>query len=80
MYKLVVSISLFLLSSTASAATDSYRWLHVTIETPWFIFLFLLPMVLLPVIVMAVLYWKYINKKPDGIKVNSDGEVVDENK
>jgi len=42
----------------------------VTIETPWFIFLFLLPMVLLPAIVMAILYWRYVNKKPDGIVVD----------
>ncbi len=51
------------LSGNAFAATDSYRWLHVTIETPWAIFIFLLPMVLLPAILMAFLYWKYSGKK-----------------
>ncbi len=40
-------------------AADSYRWLHVTIETPWAIFLFLLPMVLVPVVLMAILYWRF---------------------
>lgn len=47
------------LPNQALAAADSYRWLHVTIDTPWSIFLFLLPMVLLPAILMAILYWKY---------------------
>ena len=54
-------LSLFTLS--ANAATDSYRWLHVTIDTPWAIFVFLLPMVLLPAILMAILYWKFSGKK-----------------
>ncbi len=40
-------------------AADSYRWLHVTIDTPWAIFIFLLPMVLIPIVLMAILYWKY---------------------
>jgi hypothetical protein len=55
-------------SSPVYAATDSYRWLHVTIDTPWAIFIFLLPMVLLPAIVMAILYWKFAGKKPEPTK------------
>lgn len=51
--------SILLLVPTASFAADSYRWLHVTIETPWVIFLVLLPMVLIPAILMAILYWKF---------------------
>ncbi|MDH5256385.1 MAG: hypothetical protein OEX07_00190 [Gammaproteobacteria bacterium] len=51
------------LSNNVMAATDSYRWLHVTIDTPWAIFLFLLPMVLLPAILMAILYWRFSGKK-----------------
>jgi hypothetical protein len=47
------------LPNQSFAAADSYRWLHVTIDTPWSIFLFLLPMVLLPAILMAILYWRY---------------------
>jgi len=54
----------FLFTSSAYAdATDSYRWLHVTIETPWAIFVFLLPMVLAPAILMAILYWRFAFKK-----------------
>lgn len=49
----------------AAAAVDSYRYLHVTIETPWMIFLGLLFAVLVPFIVMAVLYWRYAGRKPD---------------
>lgn len=54
-----------LISEPLLAATDSYRWLHVTIDTPWAIFIFLLPMVLLPAILMVFLYWKYAGKKTD---------------
>ena len=45
------------------AAADSYRYLHVTIETPWMIFLFLLPIVLSPFILMAILYWRYAGRR-----------------
>ena len=37
---------------------DTYRYLHVTIETPWVIFVFLLFAVLMPFILMAILYWR----------------------
>lgn len=40
-------------------AVDSYRYLHVTPETPWYIFLFLLPIVVSPFILMAILYWYF---------------------
>ena len=46
-------------------ALDSYRFLHVTIETPWFIFLFLLPIVMSPFILMAILYWRFAGRKAD---------------
>lgn len=63
MVKLIVLLILSVYSLDAFAATDSYRWLHVTIETPWFIFIFLLPMVLLPAILMAIMYWRFAGKK-----------------
>ncbi len=47
------------------AAVDSYRYLHVTIDTPWSIFLVLLPMVLAPLVLMAVLVWRYAERKAD---------------
>ena len=44
-------------------AVDSYRYLHVTIDTPWSIFLFLLPIVLSPFILMAILYWRFAGRR-----------------
>lgn len=54
-----------LLLSQMAMALDSYRYMHVTIETPWMIFLFLLPAVLAPFILMAVLYWRFARRNPD---------------
>ena len=45
------------------AAADSYRFLHVTIETPWAIFIFLLGFILIPFVLMAALYWYFAYKK-----------------
>ena len=50
-------------AEAANAAVDSYRYLHVTIETPWFIFLVLLPMVLAPLVLMGVLVWRYAERR-----------------
>lgn len=58
-YLLLISVAFF---PGMSMAADSYRWLHVTIDTPWAIFIFLLPMVLIPVVLMAILYWRYAGK------------------
>ena len=68
-------IALVLLStlSLSAQAVDSYRYLHVTIETPWMIFLFLLPIVLSPFILMAILYWRFAGRKEDE-KLNSDDD------
>lgn len=38
-------------------AFDSYRYLHVTIDTIWYIFVFLLLVLMVPFILMAALYW-----------------------
>jgi len=46
-------------------AADSYRWLRVSPETPWYIFVFLLPMVLIPIVIMAILYWRYAGKSEE---------------
>jgi hypothetical protein len=52
------------MSTETSFAVDSYRYAHVTIETPWMIFLFLLAIVLLPFILSAILYWYFATKNP----------------
>lgn len=46
-----------------SVMADSYRYMHVTIDTPWMIFLFLLVIVLMPFILMAILYWHNAMRK-----------------
>lgn len=51
-------VSLLLLLCSPMAAADSYRYMHVTIDTPWAIFIFLTFTILLPFIVMAILYWR----------------------
>lgn len=45
------------LALSANAAVDSQRFLHVTIATPWYLFIFLLGGVLTPFILMAALAW-----------------------
>jgi uncharacterized membrane protein YadS len=56
--------------SSAQAAVDSYRFAHVTIATPWYIFIFLLMGVFAPFVLMAVLAWRNAIRK-------SDREVAD---
>jgi len=60
-----IGAALLVLVASPAWALDSYRYLHVTIDTPWAIFLFLLPIVLSPFILMAVLYWRFAGRKPD---------------
>jgi len=60
-----------MISLSARAAVDSYRFLHVTIATPWYIFLFLLVGVFSPFILMAVLMWHNAIRK-SGRDDNSD--------
>lgn len=52
------ALSAALLPSPAFSAVDSYRFMHVTISTPWYIFLFLLMGVFAPFILMMVLAWR----------------------
>lgn len=49
---------LWLFAPGAAYALDSYRYLHVTIDTLWYIFLFLVPGVLAPIGIAAWLYWR----------------------
>ena len=57
-----LSILLFLANNTVWA-TDSYRYMHVSIDTPWAIFVFLLFIVLFPFVLSAILYWYFTIKK-----------------
>lgn len=58
-------IILLLLPTSVWAAVDSYSFLHVTIETPWAIFIFLLFFVMSPFVLLAILYWHGLMRKPD---------------
>lgn len=60
-----IAAGLLLLLPSAVWAADSYRWFHVTIETPWAIFIFLLPMVLTPLVLMVILYWRFALRPTD---------------
>jgi hypothetical protein len=54
--------ALLSLHASTAFAIDSYRYLHVSIETPWVIFLFLLAAVFVPFILMVVLMWRQMHK------------------
>ena len=59
-----VVFALMALHANTSLAVDSYRYLHVSIETPWMIFLFLLVAVFVPWILILVLMWWRPGHKP----------------
>ena len=52
-----------LFQARASYAIDSYRYLHVSLGTIWYIFIGLMIVILLPFVLMAYLSWYYSNKK-----------------
>ncbi len=64
---------LLVLVSEGAWALDSYRYLRVTIDTPWMIFLVLAVVVLLPFIILMVLYWYYAAKKPSPEEAGETG-------
>lgn len=49
--------------SSAQASVDSYRFAHVTIATPWYIFIFLLMGVFAPFVLMVILAWRNAARK-----------------
>ncbi len=58
-------LALMLSHADTGFAIDSYRYLHVSIETPWMIFLFLLAAVFAPFVLMVALMWRRPKHKPD---------------
>ncbi len=62
MWRLITALIMTSMAGPA-LAVDSYRFIHVTIETPWMIFLFLLCIVLFPFVLTAILHWHFANKK-----------------
>jgi len=58
-----ITFTLMLLHADPGVALDSYRYLHVSIATPWMIFLFLLGAVFVPfVLMLALMWWRPMNK------------------
>lgn len=63
MNRTLLLIMALLLAPLNAYALDSYRFLHVTIETPWLIFMGLLVVIMFPFILTAILHWYYAVKK-----------------
>jgi uncharacterized membrane protein YadS len=61
----MAAIYLALFWADSCYAMDSYRYLHVTIDTPWFIFIFLLMAVLAPFVLMGLLVWRYAERRAE---------------
>jgi len=59
-------------ASSAQAQVDSYRFIHVTIATPWYIFIFLMMGVFVPFVLMAVLAWKNATRKSERDAADSE--------
>jgi len=68
----VVLMMLGLLSAGNAWAVDSYRFLHVTIETPWMIFVFLFFLVFAPMILSAILHWRNATRRDKEEKDQDD--------
>ncbi|MBY0577658.1 MAG: hypothetical protein K2P57_01280 [Burkholderiales bacterium] len=58
-----LSMLLVLLQSRASFALDSYRYMHVSFNTIWYIFIGLMLVILFPFFLMAYLAWYYSGRK-----------------
>jgi hypothetical protein len=65
MGKAALLLNMLWAGAARAEAVDSYHYLHVTINTPWTIFLVLVPMVLAPLILMGVLVWRYTERKKE---------------
>ena len=65
LFRLFLALFSLVVASSAQAQVDSYRFMHVTIETPWYIFIFLLMGVFVPFVLMAVLAWKNTTRKSE---------------
>jgi hypothetical protein len=65
------ALALALAAGGAQASVNSYRFLHVTIDTPWHIFLFLMMGVFAPFILMVVLMWRNSIRKRELAKAQA---------
>ena len=56
-------LMMVLLQSRAVFALDSYRYMHVSLNTIWYIFIGLMVVILFPFALMAYLAWYYSSRK-----------------
>lgn len=81
-FKLLGIITLFFSYTANVIAADSYRYMHVSIDTPWAIFVFLLFIILFPFVLSAILYWYFTfkkNKQEVQEKASAETTVEEEN-
>jgi len=78
---IILVLTVFVMQPSHVLASDSYRYLHVSIDTPWAIFVFLLFIVLFPFVLSAILYWYFtIKKNKESEKNKTDSESsIEEN-
>jgi len=71
---------LVLFWSSEAEAVDSYRYLHVTIDTPWMIFIFLFFLVFAPMILAALLHLRNALRRDrddeDGVEDSRGGSSI----
>jgi len=68
---------LSMLLAMPAYAVDSYRYLHVSIDTPWAIFVFLFFLVFAPMVLAIILYWRHALKKDDEDDEDNDEHAKD---
>ncbi len=62
----MLALFMMLVATTAQAATlDSYRFFHVSLQTVWWIGIGIFVLVMVPLVVAAVLYWRYAGKRDE---------------
>ncbi len=61
---LLAALALPFAGGAAWATTlDSYRFFHVSLQTVWWIGIGIFVFVMMPLVVAAVLYWRYAGRK-----------------
>jgi len=76
-WRMMQLTGLLLISVSNAWAVDSYRFLHVTIDTPWFIFIFLFFLVFSPMILSAIIHWRNALKRDDEEDEEESGKEED---
>ena len=67
-------LACLLAAAPVQAATlDSYRFFHVSLQTVWWIGIGIFVLVMVPLVVAAVLYWRYAGGRGD--KGEDDGRA-----